>query len=566
MNFDFIQTIRNKGFLPRLFHREFGGLHEAAYLLGIFAIFSQILGLVRDRLLAHIFGASPALDIYYASFRIPDFLFVSVASFASATAIVPFFIERQGKGNASAKKFLDDVFTLFFLAMMVASAIAYFLIPSISPLIAPGFSPEAQAELTFLSRLLLFSPFLLGLSNLIGSITQSVNKFFVFALSPVLYNIGIILGIVFLYPIFGLKGIVLGVILGAVFHLCIQLPVVVREGFFPHFSRKIDFKSIKRVVLLSLPRTLALSAGNITILLLITFASLISAGSISIFQFSFNLQSVPLSIIGVSYSVAAFPTLSRLFSSGDKKQFLEKVITAAQHIIFWSLPVVFLFVVLRAQIVRVILGSGRFSWDDTRLTAAALALFTISLIAQSIVLLFTRAYYAAGNTKKPLFVNVVSSVVIIVLAYFFMNSFNGDTRVFLESVLKINDISGASIIMLPLAFTVGMFLNAFILWFFFARDFGAFTGEVYRAFSHSFSASIVMGVVSYQFLKVFSLTFDLNTFMGIFLQGFFSGVLGIFSGILVLIFLKNPEFSTVKKYIARKFWKSHPIASGQEDI
>jgi putative peptidoglycan lipid II flippase len=553
----------------KIFHRDFSGLHEAAYLLGTFALLSQILGLFRDRLLAHSFGASHLLDMYYASFRIPDFLFVSVASFASATAIVPFFIERLNRGHDEAKKFLNDIFTLFFVAMAVASAVAFIFMPVLAPYVVPGFLGADQTEVVFLARVLLLSPFLLGLSNLVGSITQSVNKFFVFALSPVLYNIGIILGIVFLYPIFGILGMIIGVIIGAFFHLAIQLPVILKEGFFPRFSARIDWQSVKRVTLLSLPRTLAMSVNNISVLLLITFASLISVGSISIFQFAYNLQSVPLSIIGVSYSVAAFPTLSRLFADGEKKKFAEHITNAAKHIIFWSLPVIFLFIILRAQIVRVILGSGRFNWDDTRLTAASLALFVISLVAQGLVLLFTRGYYATGNTKKPLVMNFFSAALIIVLAYFFIHEFSEQNAfcVFLESTLKIKGIAGAGVILLPLAYSIGTILNAVLHWIMFEREFAkGMTKDISQAFWHSLTASFAMGVVAYEGLNLFALVFDQNKFSGVFFQGFLAGILGIIAGIIVLILLKNPEFKTASIAMRHKFWKARPVSPGQEEI
>lgn len=549
----------------KIFQRDYGGLHEAAYLLGTFALLSQILGLFRDRLLAHSFGASHLLDMYYASFRIPDFLFVSVASFASATAIVPFFIERLNHGHDEAKKFLNDIFTLFFVAMAVASLVAFAFMPFFIPRAVPGFSAGDQAQVVFLARVLLLSPFLLGLSNLVGSITQSVNKFFVFALSPVLYNIGIILGIVFLYPVFGILGMILGVIIGALFHLAVQLPVIFKEDFFPRFSASIDWKSVKRVTLLSLPRTLAMSVNNISVLLLIAFASLISVGSISIFQFAYNLQSVPLSIIGVSYSVAAFPTLARLFANGEKKKFAEHITNAAKHIIFWSLPVIFLFIVLRAQIVRIILGSGRFNWDDTRLTAASLALFVISLVAQGLILLFTRGYYATGNTKKPLAINVFSSVIIIVLAYFFTKG--SDTFYFAESLLKVSGIAGAGVILLPLAYSIGTVLNAVLQWVMFEKEFAkGMTKNISQAFWHSASASFAMGIVAYEGLNIFALVFDQNKFLGIFLQGFFAGILGIIAGIIVLILLKNPEFKTASVAMRQKFWKARPVSPGQEEI
>ncbi|MCX6738692.1 MAG: MATE family efflux transporter [Candidatus Parcubacteria bacterium] len=474
--------------LLKIFHKEFGGLHEAAYLLAIFALLSQVLGLVRDRLLAHSFGASHALDMYYAAFRIPDFLFVSIASFASATAIVPFFIERIGKGHDEAKKFLHDNFTLFIVAMATASLFVFVLMPFLAPYVVPGFSSADQTQVVFLARVLLLSPFLLGLSNLVGSITQSVNKFFVFALSPVLYNLGIIIGIIFLYPMFGLLGIILGVVMGA---------------------------------------------------------------------------------FGVSYSVAAFPTMARLCANGEKKKFAAQITNAAKHIIFWSLPVIFLFIVLRAQIVRVVLGSGRFSWNDTRLTAAALALFTISLIAQSLILLFTRGYYATGNTKKPLVMNFFCAVLIIILAFFFIHVFAGqnDFRIFMESVLKIKGVEGAGVIALPLAYSIGTILNAVMHWVAFEREFAkGMTKEISQAFWHSLTASFAMGFVAYEGLNVFALIFDQNKFLGVFFQGFLSGILGIAAGVVVLILLKNPEFETVRVELHHKFWKAKPVSPGQEEI
>ena len=328
--------------LINIFHKEWGGLHEAAYLLGIFAIFSQILALVRDRLLAGSFGAGGSLDVYYSAFRIPDFIYFSVASLVSVSVLIPFFIKRleanKENGKTDAYKFINDIFSIFFVAIIVVSVGAFFLVPFLSEFVVPGFDQVARDNFILLSRILLLSPILLGLSNLLGSITQSHRQFLVYALSPVFYNVGIIIGIVAFYPTLGLSGLAWGVALGAMFHLFVQVPAVIRKGFALRFSLKIDFSDIKEVIMLSLPRTVALSINQISIIFLIAFASLMNEGSISIFNFSFNLQSVPLSIIGVSYSVAAFPTLARLFSSGENNKFAEHVALAAKHIIFWSLP------------------------------------------------------------------------------------------------------------------------------------------------------------------------------------------------------------------------------------
>ncbi len=163
-----------------------------------------------------------------------------------------------------------------------------------------------------LSRILLLSPILLGLSNLFGSVTQTFKRFFVCATSPLLYNVGIIIGILYLYPRFGLQGVVWGVILGALMHLGLQVPFVWSEGLLPRF-RTPDWGEVKRVIFLSLPRTFALSVTQIAMIFILGLASLMTVGSIAIFNLAYSLDSVPLSIIGVSYSLAAFPTLARLF-------------------------------------------------------------------------------------------------------------------------------------------------------------------------------------------------------------------------------------------------------------
>src|SRR3989344_5453539 len=185
-----------------LFSREWNGLHEAAFLLGTFALTSQILALFRDRLLAHLFGASQTLDVYYAAFRIPDFVFAGIASFMSALVLIPLLTKRAGESDARAQKFLNDIFTVFFTILVAVSAGIFVLVPVLVSKLFPGFNSIEQTELAMMTRLLLLSPILLGLSNLFGSVTQMLHKFFAFAVAPVLYNIGIISGAYFFYPTF----------------------------------------------------------------------------------------------------------------------------------------------------------------------------------------------------------------------------------------------------------------------------------------------------------------------------------------------------------------------------
>ncbi len=553
----------------RIMGQEIRGLHEAAYLLAFFALLSQILGLVRDKLLAYSFGAGGILDIYYAAFRIPDLIFVSVASIVSASVLLPFFIERFNKDEDKGQKFIDNIFSAFFFSIIIISIIVFFMAPWLIKILLPGFanSPELL-ELIIATRILLLSPIFLGISNFFSSITQMHKRFLVYALSPILYNLGIITGIIFLYPIFGLYGLFWGVVFGSFLHMTIQVPFIIKSGIFPHLKFKIEWNLLFKVIFISLPRTLTLSANQLASFFLIALASFMKAGSISVFSLAFNLQSVPLSIIGVSYSSAIFPTLSKFFVENNKKEFLGLMIDSARHIVFWSIPITVLFIVLRAQIVRTIYGAGNFDWADTRLTAAVLAIFVVSVVGQSLILLFVRAYYAEGKTKKPLFINIISGLIIVALGYVFTKAFFAYPvfAYFLQELLKVSGQLGTSVLVLPLAYSIGVLINTYLHWHMFEKDYPGFTKPVVATLFQSFSASIIMGYTAFIFLRFFNIFFPLTKAWNVFLQGFFAGIVGIIIGTIVLILLKNNEIKEVWSTLHNKFWKSNVIVPDQESL
>jgi putative peptidoglycan lipid II flippase len=554
--------------LLSFFNRKISGLHEAAYLLALFTFLSQLLALVRDRMLAHFFGAGATLDIYYAAFRIPDIIFVSVASVVSLSVLIPFLVERIDRDVEEAKRFVNSIFSWFSVSIVAVSGIVFFLVPFITHRVFPGISdPASRRELILLTRILLLSPIFLGVSNFLASITQAYKRFFVYAVSPILYNLGIISGVIFFYPRFGLAGLAVGVVAGAVMHLAVQLPSVWHVGFFPRFVRP-DFREMRQVVAVSLPRTLALSTTQLLLLFLVALASLQAAGSIAVFNLSFNLQSVPMAVVGVSYSLAAFPTLSKLFARGERGKFIEAMTTSARHIIFWSFPALVLFVVLRAQIVRTVLGSGQFGWESTRLTAAALAIFALSTIAQSLVLLFVRGYYAAGNTRKPLVVNLISAGVVVACSYLFLAVFTSVPfiRYFIESLLKVDDVPGTSILMLPASYSIGTLLNGAVLWGLFERDFGGFTKNVLPTLLHSLASSVVMGFVAYHSLGLLDGIIKVDTAGGIFLQGLLSGSIGIAAGIALLRLMGNREVTEIWLSLHARIWKAKAIAPEQREL
>ena len=538
--------------------REIRGLHEAAYVLAIFALLSSVLALFRDKLLAYTFGAGHQLDIYYAAFRVPDFIFALIGSLVSASILLPFFIDSFSRSHEEGKSFSDAIFTIFFMVIVVISVLILILAPWIVPLVLPGFAHDpALPQLILAMRIMLLSPIFLALSNLFSSLTQMRHRFLVYALSPVMYNLGIIVGVFFLYRWIGLSGLAVGVALGAFLHMGIQLPFLRHEKLLPKFTRNLQWSKMKPILLTAFPRTLTLSANELAEFIFISMASLLTAGSISVFNLAFNLQSVPLALIGVSYSSAVFPTLSKLYYEKNAAAFLQKMITAARHIIFWSMPITILFIVLRAQIVRVVLGAGKFDWADTRLTAAMLALFIISTVGQSLIVLFVRAFYAEGKTAKPLLINIISACVIIALGFLLIHAFDHVPvfKFFIEDLLRVSGQKGTNALMLPLAYSIGVILNTVLHWVTFEKSYKGFSKPVLETFFHSFSSSVIAGAIAFMSLRIFAMIFPLEKVWGIFMQGFCSGILGLVVGVCVLILLKNAELAEVWRTLHSKIWK-----------
>lgn len=546
-----------------MLYNRTSGINEAAFLLGIFTLVSQFLGLIRDRLLATYLGAGTQLDVYYAAFKIPDFLFVSIASLASITVLLPFLSQKYKDGGESdyhnAKDFLNQVFTVLFFFLVLASIILFITMPWLAKMVAPGFSGDEMKTLIMLSRIMLVQPIIIGISNMLSSVTQMFKKFFVTALSPVLYNFGIIIGIVWLYPLFGATGLAYGVVVGALLHFIIQVPTLVEMKFFPQFTNHIKYSELTSIVKTSIPRTLGLSTSTFTALILTSIASTMDTGSISIFNLTNNMLNVPIGVVAISYSVASFPVLVKYFHDQQREKFVSYIVNATRKIIFLSIPITVLFIVLRAQIVRVILGSHSFSWNDTRLAAATLAVFMIGLVAQSLVHLFVRGYYAAGNTKKPLVINFLGEILTIGFAFIFILLFkhsSGFTQFFVQ-LLRLDGVTNIVLLALPLAFALGNIANYFGLLWVFRTDFPEITNHfIGRTLQQTLLGSIVMGFTTYGMLQILSSIIRQETFGGILLQGLLAGIVGIIMFSVVMILLKNEEILEFKQTVQRKFWKA----------
>jgi len=527
---------------------------SAAFILAITTLLAKALSLIRLRVFTSLFNTGE-LDIYFAAFRIPDLLYNVLILGAVSTAFIPIFSEYWKRDKKEAWKLCNNVLCsfLFFLALF-AILFAIFT-PKLMGLVAPGFEGEKMDTAIDLTRLLFLSPLIFGVSSIFSSVLQYFSRFLAYSLAPVMYNVGIIFGAVFFEPSMGIMGLGWGVILGAFLHLLIQIPAVFISGFKFNFIFNFKDSGMKRILKLMIPRSIGLAANQINLIVITAIASTIAAGSIAIFNISNDLQYIPISLFGISFAIAVFPSLSRSVSDKEKKDFFGKFISAFSQILFFSLPFSILFFVLRAQIVRIIPGSENFEWEDTRLTVACLGLFAFSIFAQSLIPLVARAFYSMQDTKTPVRVSIISIIFNIIFCFFFVEllSFPNPFYYFLQSLLSLENASEISVIGLPLAFSLSSIINLILLLILFKKKIGnGWDLTLGNTFLRLSILSVFCGGVSFSLLYFFVQIYDHQGFWGIFFQTVFSGGIGLILYIYIAKLLKFPEYKAVSRSLFRK--------------
>ncbi len=471
----------------------------AAVVLGGASLLSRILGLVRDRLLTNQFGAGAVLDSYYAAFRIPDFLFNLLVLGVLSAAFIPIFSDFFAKDEKRAWEFLNRTVStlgIIFLGLSVACAIAA---PLLMVVVAPGFEGEKLERTITFTRIMMLSPVLMGLSSLVGGALQSLKKFLIFALAPIMYNIGIIVGITILVPLMGTIGLAIGVVLGAFLHLLVQFPALLASGFHPTWKWSPEHKDITIMLKLIGPRVIALAATQINLVIITVIASTLGDGAVATFNLANNIQYVPIGLVAVSFAVAAFPVMTA-YAAEENPDGLSRTIGSTVRTIFvFIVPITILLITLRAQWVRIILGSGAFDWDATIKTADALGFFALGLVGQSLVHLFARAFYALKNTRIPAVCGMVSVLVGAILAYVLKDSLG---------------VGG-----LALAIAIQETLNALLLWILLSRHIGSIQNDLILKTIYKLSVAGLIMVLVTQGIKLPIATFvNTHTFIGIFLQ------------------------------------------------
>ncbi len=524
------------------------GLHQAAYLLAALTLASQLLALARDRIFAHTFGAGQVLDLYYAGFRVPDLVFAIVSSLVSAYVLIP---RIMGMEKTEVKRLLSECATFLLIAGgLICIGLAIWM-PSFLTLLYPDLMASAEkSAFVFLSRLLLVQPILLGLSGVFASVSQVHRRFVLFALSPLLYNLGIILGTTVLYPLWGLVGIGSGVLIGAVAYLLVNVPVILEAGVFPRFSLP-TMEIMVSVVKDSIPRSLALGMGSVILLALTAVASRLGSGAVSVFTFASNLESVPLGLIGASYAVAAFPALSETAAPEKRAAFTAILSAGARHVILWSLVSLGLIAVLRAYLVRVILGTGAFDWDATRLTAALLVVLAVGLVAQGLILLFSRALYAIKQSWRPLLYQVLTGVLTLVCAGVLLVLPPAEFLAPLAAFLKVGDVSGTTVLVVAVASTLGQLFLMVLSLVALKRAAPTLTRTLLEPTLHGGAAALMGGMAAYGALALLGELAPLTTLFTVFIDGLIGGIVGLLASAATLYLLENEEFRIVTGALKR---------------
>jgi putative peptidoglycan lipid II flippase len=382
------------------FEKNFS-INKAAIIIGVFTILSRLTGLIRDRMFASGFGAGDTLDAYYAAFRIPDFIYNLLILGTLSIAFIPVFSELIVKDKIQANKTANTVLNVSLILVTIVCSIAFIFSKYLTKALVPGFTEEKLHITINLTRLFLLSPIIFTISNVFTSILNAQKKFIAVGLAPLLYNLGIIVGLLTLYPKFGIYGVGFGVILGAGMHLLIQVPTVVKSGFtwLPIVNLKdVAFLKISK---LFIPKIFGLDNSQISLLIGSIVGSLLASGSIAVLNLANNLQAVPVGIFGISIALASFPLLSEAYAKHDENQFLKALEASIMQILFFILPITILFLLLRAHIVRLVYGAGNFTWENTILTFQTLGVFSLSLFSQAISPLLSRCFYARQNTIIP---------------------------------------------------------------------------------------------------------------------------------------------------------------------
>ena len=379
---------------------------------------ARLLGWVRLVIISNLFGAEADLDAYFAAFRIPDAIFQLVAAGALSSALIPILSGLLAQDlEEHAWRVVSTVVNLMLLVLLSLAVVVAVAAPVIIPRITPGFD-AVGTELTIrLSRVMLLSPVLLALGAVATSVLNASGRFSASAVAPLLYNLAILLAAVLLAPVMGVEGLAVGVVLGSLLHLAVQLPPLLRRtGFAYDFRLDLGDPAARQAILLMVPRALGMAATQITFIVNTSLASGLVTGSIVVYTVAFTVLQIPIGVIGVPLGIVLLPAMSRAVATGAAREFGGLVIRSLRLLLYVMLLLTALMMVLRRQLVTLLFDWGRFDARDIDATANTLLFFLLGLAAHSMIVVLARAFYAGQDTRTPVMAATLSVVVNVLVS------------------------------------------------------------------------------------------------------------------------------------------------------
>ncbi len=486
----------------------------AAALIASSTLLSSILGLYRDRLLNGLylpnettgFGGYPVgIDAYTVAFTIPDFMFFVLVTGALSVTFIPVFNQRLASGNKkSAWELSTSLVNLMALVTLAASVlIMIFAGPLVTYVVGPGLDESGRALAISMMRVLAVSPFLFAVSTVIASMQQAVGRFTFYALAPTIYNIGIIIGTVFFtngihifgWQLFegGIMGVALGVVLGSILQLVVSSIGLMGLGFDYRFKIYWKNRGFRSVLGLLPARSLDQGIDYVNSIVETNLASRMAAGTVRAYNQAITLHMVPVNLIGVAISTAAFPKMTERLSQGRPDLFRDELRSVLRVIIWLALPVATITFFSRGYIVNFIKNGGNF------LIASLLGALVVAILFRSIYHIAARSFYAQQDTKTPLYISFVSIGLNITLAVWF--------------TMKL----GWGPYGLAWAQSIVASVEVFILFAIMAKRIpGLFNAAFFHAIGRMLSATGFMAIVSYISILTLQLTIADQSFWATF--------------------------------------------------
>lgn len=436
-----------------IFASQTSMLSSTLIIAGMMVV-ARLFGFLRYRVLTGVF-TTEELDIFFASFRIPDLIFEIFITGALTTSFIPFYIKYKNNPE-NQSKYISAIMNMILIVVSIAIVILIFLMPWVTRAITPGFSDEKNAIITVYSQMLLVGqlPFLV-LGNLLTGMAQARKMFIIPAIAPALYNIAIIIATILFYDTFHLMAPIFGVMAGAVLFFIVQIPII-RHTKFQYRFILIRSKEIWQFFKMAVPRAMTSIVSQIDATVDLTLTTLMGAGSYTIFYFAQHLQLLPISLIGMAFGQASLPYLTELYQEKRIKEFKQIILDSILNLLYLTLPIMCFLMVSRTPIVRMFYGGDKFDWDATVMTARTLSFFALSLPFHSLYYFLTRCYYALFDTKTPFFVSLGTILL------------NATLSIIMVTVYKLPVWS------LAISFTIGMNINVIILFLLLIRRLGTF--------------------------------------------------------------------------------------------